>query len=305
VRRRSDSPVNIGYHSAVILEPPQSLLTPSTAERPTLRQFLSAGLQRVGLIRPVFRAYEAALAARLRLRDRNDLSQLAPDGLPIPPAKLIVLVGGDTSVDAFLDGGQRIAQAMRDTLARNGLKIEEMQAVLDFGCGCGRITRAWQALEHTQTHGTDYNPELIAWCRQHLPFAHFETNPLAPPTVFGDDYFDFVYAFSVFTHIPEPLQRAWIAELARTLKPGGHLLISTHSSEHHIREISPAEQQRFHEGHLVVRHAEVAGTNLCAVYHSERYVREKLAGGLTVVDFVPGATTQDFFLLRKPFAVSG
>lgn len=35
---------------------------------------------------------------------------------------------------------------------------------------------------------------------------------------------DLVYSYSVFTHLPEPMINAWVAELARVLKPGGLLL---------------------------------------------------------------------------------
>ena len=54
---------------------------------------------------------------------------------------------------------------------------------------------------------------------------------------------------------------------------------------------------------MIVQWAGYPGTNICRVFHSEKYFREELAGGVTVVDFVPGgaedADRQDVFLLRK------
>ena len=72
-----------------------------------------------------------------------------------------------------------------------------LDAVLDWGCGCGRVIRQWGQVENTQIYGSDYNPELIAWGRSALPFARLSTNGLAPPLPFPDDSFDFLYGISV------------------------------------------------------------------------------------------------------------
>jgi Methyltransferase domain. len=82
-------------------------------------------------------------------------------------------------------------------------------------------------LKKAKVYGTDYNRKLIDWCRQCLPFAEFETNELSPPLAYRDAQFDFIYAFSVFTHLTESLQQGWLAELSRVLKPGGHLFLTT------------------------------------------------------------------------------
>ena len=52
-------------------------------------------------------------------------------------------------------------------------------------------------------------------------------NPLHPPLVYPGEAFDLVYAFSVFTHLPESIQFSWMRELSRVLKAGGYLAIST------------------------------------------------------------------------------
>ena len=80
--------------------------------------------------------------------------------------------------------------------------------MLDFGCGCGRVTRWWRDFNGTVA-GSDVSRPAIEWCRANLPFARFELNALAPPLVFEDETFDLVYALSVFTHLTAELQLAW------------------------------------------------------------------------------------------------
>ena len=153
-----------------------------------------------------------------------------------------------------------------------------------------------------EIHGTDYNPRLIEWCRQNLPFAQYGINTLYPPLAYADQKFDFVYAISVFTHMSEELQGVWMQELARILKPGGYLLLTTHGTSYRERLTTP-ELEGFDAGCLVVRYEEASGMNLCSAYHPESYVRDQMATGYSVCDFVPAGTQevicQDIYLMRK------
>ncbi|HKI92810.1 MAG TPA: methyltransferase domain-containing protein, partial [Gaiellaceae bacterium] len=142
----------------------------------------------------------------------------------------------------------------------------------------------------------------IAWCRENLSFARFEQNGLEPPLAFSDESFDLVYALSVFTHLTAELQLAWRDELRRVLRPGGHLLVTTHGRSYLPRLVGD-ERKRFEAGELVVRWGEVAGSNLCSAYHPERYLHETFAEGFELVRLEPegarGNPTQDLVLLRR------
>jgi len=232
----------------------------------------------------------------------------AADGLPIPPTRLIYLVTNWKEISWFLQSGQLGQESILYTLRRNGLHIEDFEAILDFGCGCGRIMRHWKSLKGPRLYGTDYNPDLVSWCQRNLDgFAEFKTNNLTPPLDYADEKFDFIYAISVFTHLTEDLQHVWMNELARVLKPKGFLLITVHG-ESRLSQLAPEEQQRFRSGQLVIRQEAAVGTNVCGAYCSERYVRDNLARGFEVVDFIPvgaGDANQDVFLLRKSAKSSG
>ncbi len=231
----------------------------------------------------------------------------APDGLPIPSSELLGLVAGSDDVSWFLEAGRKGAESIASILESNGVRFGDLHSVLDFGCGCGRVMRYFQSLTGPRLCGCDYNAVLIKWCRQNLPFAQFETSRLNPPLPYADGTFDFIYALSVFTHLPEVLQLQWIKELSRVLVAGGHLFITTHG-EAYLEALRPEEQERFRAGRLVTKNEGEAGTNTCGTYHPVVYVREVLASGLEVVDFVPegakGNPRQDVFLLRKPRSIS-
>jgi hypothetical protein len=103
----------------------------------------------------------------------------------------------------------------------------------------------------------------------------------------------------VFTHLSANLQLAWISELARIIAPGGYLFITVHG-ESFRATLTYEEQSIFDSGQLVVRHAGMAGSNLCAAFHPQRYVREVLAQHLRVIDYAPARLGQDAILLQKP-----
>jgi SAM-dependent methyltransferase len=246
-------------------------------------------LQRLGLIGPAFRAYEHAVALRPQ--------RVTPtDGLPLPPRRLMVRVAGTADADWFLRGGRAGYGAIGAHV-----DLQAVRDVLDFGCGCGRVIRYFG--EHSGgVFGSDVDRDAVAWCRDNLRFARFETNGLAPPLAFADESFDLVYALSVFTHLTDDLQLAWRDELRRVLRPGGRLLITTHGRSYRPR-LDDGERERFERGELVVRWGEVAGSNLCSAYHPERYLRETFAQGFAFLELdaegALGNPTQDLVLLQK------
>jgi SAM-dependent methyltransferase len=251
-------------------------------------------LQRAGLVGPAFRAYEIAVAMRpARVR--------SVDGPPLPPRRLMVRVAGTADADWFLRSGR----AAFDAIAAH-VPAAEVGAVLDFGCGCGRVLRYWQGHPGTVA-GSDRDDGAVDWCRRHLPFAQVARNDLAPPLEFADESFDLVYALSVFTHLTEDLQAAWRDELRRVLRPGGRLIVTTHGRSY-LPRLEEGERARFERGELVVRWTEVPGSNLCSAYHPEAYVRDTLARGFELVTIEPegarGNPTQDVVVLRRPVSAS-
>jgi SAM-dependent methyltransferase len=246
-------------------------------------------LQRLGLIGPAFRSYERLVALGPQ--------RVTPtEGPPLPPRRLMVRVAGTADADWFLRSGR----AGYDAIAAH-VPLDDVSAVLDFGCGCGRVTRYFHEFAG-EVAGSDVSIQAIDWCRDNLRFAHFAVNGLAPPLAFGDESFDVVYALSVFTHLTDELQLAWRDELRRVLRPGGRLLLTTHGVSY-VARLDAEERARFERGELVVRWGEVVGSNLCSAYHPEQYLRDTFADGFAFLELEPegarGNPTQDLVLLQK------
>ena len=270
-----------------------------------MRRRIASFLRRSGLMPLVFRGrmllspvMPATLARNLRWRLGG-----AHEALPLPNVRARFLVAGSADIQGFLELGRRAADSIAAAVVKAGRPIDSMGAILDFGCGSGRVLRHWHGLAgRVAVYGTEMNEALVTECRRCVPFATVAQNRPAPPLDHPGRRFDLVYALSVFTHLHEDLQRAWRDELHRVLAPGGLLLVTTHG-EFYAPRLSDAERARFAAGHCIVQGAEFLGENLCIAYHPEASGRALFADRFDVVEFAPrgarGNPEQDLWLLRK------
>lgn len=147
---------------------------------------------------------------------------------PLPSAHLRKRVHGNEDAAAFEAVGSRVSFELIRALAAAGVELPAEARILDFGCGCGRILRYFRhLLDGGSIHGTDIDGEAVGWCREYLShLGAFFTNGTWPPLDFPDDAFDLVYSISIFTHLPEDMELAWLAELGRVTRPGGWLVLT-------------------------------------------------------------------------------
>ena len=66
----------------------------------------------------------------------------------------------------------------------------------------------------------------MGWLGNQIPEAELVVVDGLPPSPLADQRFDLVYCHSVFTHLDELYQNAWLKELARVTAPGATLVIS-------------------------------------------------------------------------------
>lgn len=152
----------------------------------------------------------------------------ADGSLPLPPDHLRGRVVGQADTpEGYLRSGLVDWWRLEEGLRQAGFEPTRGGRVLDFGVGCGRILQGFALYSgHCELTGADVDDEAVHWCRRYLDFARFETLPQRPPSALRRNSFEAIYAFSVFSHLPEGLQRAWLEELARLAAPGAALAIT-------------------------------------------------------------------------------
>lgn len=168
---------------------------------------------------------------------RAEETELKPltSRLEDPPDALIYRVTGVKSADWFRRSGELSVKDIQTALNLVGKRLADCQQILDFGCGSGRIL-AWMSsiVAPERLWGVDIDAEAIAWLRAHLPGVNVQVNQPLPPLPFADEKFDLVYCHSVFTHLDEHYQDAWLEELRRVTQPNAILILSF-SGDHCFR----------------------------------------------------------------------
>jgi SAM-dependent methyltransferase len=225
--------------------------------------------------------------------------------VPLPPPRhLQVRVVGSYAPD-FVASGYRTCAVMEDAVASAGASLRDFASVYDFGCGCGRVTRAFRGLHPSaRLRGSDIDPEAIDWLKEHCPgVAEFSVNSPAPPTPHEDGSFDFIYGISVFTHLPEGTQFQWLAELRRVAKPGGILFLTTHGERHHRRLDPFALGTLRKHGFYYAKSRYVTTEGLPqfyqTAYHAHDYIHREWGRYFDVVEIRDGALDgQDTVVLK-------
>jgi SAM-dependent methyltransferase len=250
-----------------------------------LRRLVRRAIERIGLIGPYYRWLERRTA-----READD-EAFVDDGRPMPSAELVMLVSGPSRAWFSIQGCTH-AGFIREVAARHGADLAAGLHVLDFGCGAGRIAR-WLAPEVTAGGGTftgsDLNPRLASWCAGHLP-GRYLVNGLRPPLDLPDAGLDLVYAYSVLTHLREANARAWLAEVARVLRPGGLALMSFHDEAYAARWGPPGVAERLAATPYVIWNDALEGSNYLSAWTTRARLAALAEPGFEVLEMILGAT---------------
>ena len=151
---------------------------------------------------------------------------------PLPPIELMRNVSGLESARDFASHGADIFAALSGVSPR---ALTDYEHILDFGCGCGRLARMFKGHPH-RVSGCDIDLRHVDWVSANLDHMQVKFSSVKPPLPFEDDEFDAIISISVFTHLNEPTQDSFLADLHRICRPGGMLFLTIHG-EHALRRV--------------------------------------------------------------------
>jgi SAM-dependent methyltransferase len=153
------------------------------------------------------------------------------------------------------------ADLVDDAFTQAGAPLQAVETVLDFGCSSGRVVRVLAAARpEIRFLGCDPNGPAIAWAQQHLPKVGFHRSETDPPLSFiADGELDAAFAISIWSHFDAGAALAWLDEMHRAIRPGGHLLLTTHGwesvawnarRETDVTRVFPIAQALYREGFM-------------------------------------------------------
>jgi SAM-dependent methyltransferase len=151
----------------------------------------------------------------------DDQQELAAG--PQPSLQLQQRVGGS---ERFVYIGAQLATLLM-TYVGKYRPMHKWHRVLDWGCGCARVTsQLCKLVSPSHLFGCDIDAAAIAWDQENITGPNFSQVDPYPPTNYPDGFFDVVYGVSVLTHLDEETQFRWLKELRRITAPGAILMLS-------------------------------------------------------------------------------
>lgn len=128
----------------------------------------------------------------------------------------------------YLRTGREASVSVLEVLARTGRAPGTIERALDFACGYGRLTRFLvDAIPHARLFASDVLPGAVSFVRDTLGCDAFPS-ATTPDAVDLPRDLDLVTVLSLFSHLPMPTFRTWLAALYDSLAPDGLLVFSTH-----------------------------------------------------------------------------
>ncbi|MDQ3728733.1 MAG: class I SAM-dependent methyltransferase [Actinomycetota bacterium] len=244
---------------------------------------------------------------------------------PVPPRAVRASVG-QPSRTRYREEGRIVAVELERTLVSIGRPLRTFSSICDLASGPGKVLCRLDLPPAAKVAALDVNQNAIAWLSAHLDAVDARVGEPVPPTSFEESSFDLLFSISLFTHLPEPRQDLWLAEVARLLRPDGVALLTVHGETAYqgfragsrpgisaaqlasLRKRVPLSQAGFvfEQEPSPDRRASGIDSEWGLAFHCRTYIEEAWSRYLDVVDVLPAALNfrQDGVIVRKPQVAS-
>lgn len=241
------------------------------------------------------------VAARWKNRKKNAMFQAKHSEFKFPPDYLIY-ESFKIDYESYFNSGKTAA----DWLTGEVIKYTHADSIkiLDWGCGPARVVRHMNdsVKIDKKIFATDYNPKTIEWNKKNIQNVDFNLNGIKAELPYENDFFDFIYGISIFTHLSGKLHIDWKQELTRILKKNGVLLITVQGNLFKTI-LTESEIKEFDNGNLVVRGKVKEGHRTYSAFQPDSFM-EQLFSDYDILAHIPsrmnnGYLEQDVWVLRK------
>jgi len=214
-----------------------------------------------------------------------------------------------TDADIYFTSAYRWMRFSLKTLKEVGFQLRAGDTVLEFGCGSARLLRLLRSVPDLHLIGTDMNPVCVDWCRENIPGADYYRNEKTPPLAFAQDKsIDLIFACSVFTHISLDLQKSWLRELYRILRPGGIFLCTVLGRSYVENMLGDSELEGFkRNGYFQMRpdHHRVSlssrQTGQDDIFQTRDHIFESFGSVFHIIKYLErGVRLQNLLVLQRP-----
>lgn len=236
---------------------------------------------------------------------------VAPSWGPVPPDDQMRRVGLRNNLNPVYAWGlgsnfhHKLKQLAK---LYGGKELYDFESILDWGCGYGRMARFFPPEHRHKVTGADIDPINIEWAQKNMPDIDFQVVKTTTPTQFKEGQFDFIYGNSVFTHMIEEDQFAWLAELKRITRPGGIVAVTVHghyswsfSGKRTAEDMHAILVDGFRKsGAANPDLTDVVGEFYTDVHHAHDYILAKWNEYFEILDILDGfSSPQDMVVLRR------
>ena len=239
------------------------------------------------------------------------LPDLNNDEDPLPDNSNIDRVIVNRDQNTFRLGGATVANRINNYLIQaRGKNFGTIGTVLDWGCGCARVSRYVRMLGCRQLYGVDVDQINVEWCQANLKWFPVQLSDITPPIPFPDQKFDLIFGISVFTHLRESAQLSWLKEIARLLSDGGIAIVTVMREGQIALQTGDASTIRnlkmqgflLTDDNTQMKIGNPDDNYYVNTYHTASYIYKIWQNYFDIVDIIPfmGAHQDAVILAKKP-----